>query len=43
MGGAWLFGVGKRAPHGLRCLWLVSSHGSLARLKAYAFFPDIEY
>ena len=31
---AWLVGVGKRAPHGLRCLWLVSPHGSLDRLKS---------
>ena len=38
-----MVGVGKRAPHGFRCLWLVSPHGSLNRLKAYALFPYIEY
>ena len=31
-GDAWLVGVGKRAPHEFRCLWLVSPHGSLDRL-----------
>ena len=35
MGDAWLVGIEKRAPHGYRCLWVVSPHGSLARLKAY--------
>ena len=36
VGDAWLVGVGKCAPHGLRCLYvLVSPHGALARLKAY--------
>ena len=39
VGGAWLVGVGKRAPHGLRCLWLASPYGSLDRLKAYTLFP----
>ena len=39
VGAAWLVGVGKRAPHGSRCLWLVSPHGSLGRLKTYALFP----
>ena len=39
VGDAWLIGVGKRAPHEFRCLWLVSPHGSLDRLKAYALFP----
>ena len=45
VGDAWLVGVGKRAPHGLRCLWLVSPHCSLDRLKASALFPYlfIEY
>ena len=32
VGDAWLVGVGKRAPHGLRCPCLVSPHGSLDRL-----------
>ena len=35
VGDAWLVGVGKRAPHGLRCICFVSPHhGSLDRLKA---------
>ena len=34
VGDAWLVGVGKRAPHGFRCPCLVSSHGSLDRLKS---------
>ena len=38
VGDAWLVGVGKRAPHGFRCLWLVSPHGSLDGLKAYSLF-----
>ena len=39
-----LVGAGKRAPHGFRCLWLVSPHGSLDRLKCfYALFPYMEY
>ena len=42
-GDAWLVCVGKRAPRAFRCLWLVSLHGSLVRLKAYAIFPYIEY
>ena len=42
VGDAWLAGVGKRAPHGFRCLWLVSPHGSLDRLMAYTLFPKIE-
>ena len=29
VGDAWLVGVGKRAPHGFRCLWLVSPQCSL--------------
>ena len=41
--GAWFVGVEKRAHHGFRCLWLVSPHGSLDKLKAYALFPYIEY
>ena len=44
VGDAWLVGVGKRAPHGFRCLWLVSPHGSLDRLKNFhALFACIEY
>ena len=44
VGDAWLVGVGKRASHGFRCLWLVSRHGSVDRLKIfYALFPYIEY
>ena len=43
VGDAWLVGAEKGATHGLRCLRLVSPHGSLARLKAYALFPYIEY
>ena len=39
VGDAWLVSVGKRAPHGFWCLWLVSPHGSLDRLKAYTLFP----
>ena len=31
VGDAWLVGVGKRAPHGLRCPCLASPHGSLDR------------
>ena len=31
---AWLVGVGKRAPHGFRCLYNFSV-GSIARRKAY--------
>ena len=42
VGDAWLVGVGRRAPYGFQCLWLVSSHGSLDRLNAYALFPSIE-
>ena len=38
VGDAWLVGVGKGAPHGFRCLWLVSPHDSLAKLKAYFLF-----
>ena len=39
-GYAWLVGVGKRAPHGFRCLRLASPHGSLAKLKlSSALFP----
>ena len=39
VGGAWLTGVGKGAPRGFRCLWLVSAHGSLDRLNSlYALF-----
>ena len=34
VGDAWLVGVGKRAPHRFQCLWLVSPHGSLDRLKS---------
>ena len=38
--GGCVVGVGKRAPHGFRCLWLVSPHGSLDRLKAFVhYFP----
>ena len=36
VGDARSVGVGKLAPHGFRCPWLVSPHGSLDRLKAYA-------
>ena len=40
VGDAWLVGVGKRAPHGVRCPCLVSPHGSLDRLKSLvALFP----
>ena len=40
VGDAWLIGVGKRAPHGFRCLWLVSPHGSRDKLKAFMhYFP----
>ena len=39
VGDAWFVGVGKRAPYEFRCLWLVSPHGSLERLKAYTLFP----
>ena len=40
VGDASLVGVGKRAPHGFRCLWLVSPHGSLDRLKTFRhYFP----
>ena len=35
---ASLGGVEKRAPHGFRCLWLVSPHGALNRLKDYDNF-----
>ena len=35
VGDAWLVGVGKRAPHGLRCLYSALHGLSLARLKAY--------
>ena len=40
---AWLVGVGKRAPHGNQCLWLVAPHDSLDRLKVCAlYFPMIK-
>ena len=42
VGDPWLVGVGKRATHGFRCLWLVSPHHvSLSRLEAYALFSYI--
>ena len=44
VGDAWLVGVGKRAPHGLRCLWwsLVMAGCGYYRLIPYhSLFPSI--
>ena len=40
VGGAWLVGVGKRAPHGFRSPCLVSPHGSLDRLESIYIIPS---
>ena len=44
--GGWLVGVGKRAPHGFRCLLLVFPRGSLDRLKrvciTYSLYIELE-
>ena len=43
VGDAWLVGVGKRSPHGFRCLYCISI-GSLVILKAYyALFPQKQF
>ena len=34
VGDAWLVGVEKRAPHGFRCPFVVSPHGSLETLRS---------
>ena len=41
VGDAWLVGVGNLALHGFRCLWLISPHGSLHRLKIYALLVPV--